>query len=128
MSLEINTVVLGGNLTRDVELKEIPGGAKVGTFGLATNRTYVRNGEKVQETSFFDIEVWGPQAENCAKYLEKGRPVVVTGRMKQDRWENEGQNRSKIKVVANSVQFLPSRGRSGEQQSVNESSDAAWGA
>lgn len=126
MSIEINTVVLGGNLTRDVELKEIPGGSKVGLLGLAVNRTYVRNGEKVQEVSYFDIEVWGPQAENCAKYLEKGRPVVVTGRLKQDRWEAEGQGRSKIKVVASNVQFLPSRSRSGEAQSVNEPSDAAW--
>jgi len=126
MSIEINTVVLGGNLTRDVELKEIPGGSKVGTFGLAVNRTYTRNGEKVQEASFFDIEVWGPQAENCARYLEKGRPVVVTGRLKQDRWEAEGQGRSKIKVVASNVQFLPSRARSGETQSVNEPSDVAW--
>lgn len=110
MGIEINTIVIGGNLARDVVQKQIPSGRTVCEFVVASNHTYLSNGEKKQEVSFVDIEVWGPVAENCAKYLKKGSPVVVAGRLKQERWESpSGEKRSRFKVVAATVQFLPSR-------------------
>ena len=122
MSMEINSVVLGGNLTADVTLKQTPSGQSVCSFSLATNRTTMRQQERVQETSFFDVEVWGVVAENCQKFLSKGSPVVVVGRMKQDRWQNEsGETRSKVKVVATNVQFLPSKRNASESQDMGPS-------
>ncbi len=109
MSIEINSIILGGNLANDVTLKTLSAGQNVCTFTLATNRTFVKNNDKVVETSFIDVEVWGVIAQNCNQYLRKGSPAVVVGRVKQDRWENDkGEKRSKLKVVASSVQFLPS--------------------
>ena len=114
MSLEINSVVLGGNLTKEPVLKEVTGGRKVASFTVACNRTYLSNGEKKKETSFIDVDVWGPVAENCSKYLTKGSPVVVTGRLKQDQWQTEtGEKRSRLKVLAVNVQFLPSSRQAG---------------
>lgn len=116
MSIEINNVVIGGNLANDVTLKDLAGGRKVCTFPLATNRTYVQNGQKTSEVSFIDVDVWGVVAENCAKYLKKGSPVVVIGRIKQERWEAEnGDKRSRIKVVAATVQFLSGGNRDQQQ-------------
>lgn len=108
MSLEINSIVIGGNLARDVELKDTSTGRKVCTMVVANNRTYLSNGNKMKETAFVDVEVWGVIAENCAKYLKKGSPVVVVGRLKQDKWEQDGQKRSRLKIVATNVQFLTS--------------------
>ena len=110
MGFEINSVVLGGNLTRDVELRDVSGGRKVCTLTIAANRTYAsQSGERNTETSFIDVDVWGAPAENCARYLKKGSPVAVYGRLKQERWDTEdGQKRNRIKIVATNVQFLPS--------------------
>lgn len=111
MSIEINSVVLGGNLARDVELKDTATGKKVCTLVVASNKTFVSNGNQVKETSFVDVDVWGVIAENCGKYLKKGSPVVVVGRLKQDRWETEsGEKRTRLKIVASNVQFLSSGG------------------
>jgi single-strand DNA-binding protein len=130
MSIEINSVVIGGNLTRDVELKELSTGRKVCSFTVANNRTYLSNGEKIKETSFIDVDVWGVVGENCAKYLHKGSPVVVVGRLKQERWEAEGQKRSRFKVVASNVQFLSSAGSSTssnkDENSWEESSSGSF--
>lgn len=102
-----NKVILMGNLTRDPELRYTPNGTAVATLSLAVNRRYKANDETREETDFFDIVVFGKQAENCSEYLKKGRPVLVDGRLQQRRWEtDEGQKRSKVEVVAFSVQFL----------------------
>ena len=125
MSLEINSVVLGGNLARDVELKDTKMGRKVCTLVVATNRTYLSNGNKVKETAFVDVEVWGVIAENCSKYLKKGSPVVVVGRLKQDKWETEsGEKRNRLKVLAANVQFLSSGKSQQEESVVAEASEA----
>jgi len=109
MTLQINSVIIGGNLTRDIAVKETATGRRVCSLSLANNRTYSGNGGKVRETSFIDIDVWGAVAENCGKYLRKGSPVVIAGRLKQSRWETPaGEKRSRVKVVAYNVQFLPS--------------------
>ncbi len=107
MAIEINSVIIGGNLTRDVEVKEIGAGRRVTTFTVANNRTYISNGAKNSDVSYIDVDVWGANGDNCAKYLKKGSPVVVTGTLKQERWKaNDGTNRSRFKVVAQNVQFL----------------------
>ena len=107
MAIEINSVIIGGNLTRDVEAKDIGGGRRVTTFTVANNRTYIANGAKNSDVSYIDVDVWGPQGDNCAKYLQKGSPVVVTGTLKQERWKaQDGSGRSRFKVVAQNVQFL----------------------
>jgi single-strand DNA-binding protein len=105
-----------GNLARDPELRYTPQGTAVSDLRLAV--TTIRGGkgqERKEETVFIDATVWGRQAENCSEYLSKGRPVLVEGRLAQDNWEDKetGQKRSKIKVIASSVQFLGGREGSG---------------
>ena len=102
-----------GNLTRNPELKYTPAGKAVCTLSIANNRVYTSNGQKVTEVSYFDVEVWGAVAENCAKYLAKGRGVIVEGRLKQDRWEKDGKTQSKVKISANNVHFMPGKREEG---------------
>lgn len=109
-----NRVILMGNLTRDPELRYTGGGTAVCNLSLAVNRRVKKGDRWEEEASFFDIVVFGKQAESAAEYLSKGRPILTEGELVQRRWENqEGQKRSKIEVVANSVQFLGSRGDAG---------------
>ena len=111
----LNRVFLIGNLTRDPELRYIPSGSAVANFGLATNRVYTtQDGERKEDVCFVDIVAWSKTAENCANYLSKGRPVFIEGRLQLDTWETEdGQKRSKLKVVADRVQFLGGRREEG---------------
>ncbi|MHC4472495.1 MAG: single-stranded DNA-binding protein [Planctomycetota bacterium] len=111
----MNRVYLLGNLTRDPELRYTPGGAVVAEFGLAVNRQFrTQAGENREETTFVDIVVWGRQAETVNQYLSKGRSVLVEGRLQYDSWESQdGQKRSRLRVVAERVQFLGGRGEGG---------------
>ncbi|MBI4576106.1 MAG: single-stranded DNA-binding protein [Planctomycetes bacterium] len=106
-----NSVMLLGNLTRDPELRSLPSGSPVAEFGLAVNRVWNgAEGEKREETCFVEVSVYGRSAENVHRYLRKGRPVFLQGRLKYDAWTGEdGKKRSKLKVVAERVQFLNSR-------------------
>jgi single-strand DNA-binding protein len=106
MASDINHVVLIGRLTRDSELKYTSGGAAVCKFSIAVNRTRKQGDEFVEEANFFDINLWGRQAEAIQKYLEKGKQVAVQGELRQDRWEQNGQNRSKVEIRAFNVQLL----------------------
>lgn len=105
-----NRIVLVGNLTRDPDYKQLASGQPVCRLGLASNRQYRnrQSGDMVQEVCFIDIDVWGPQAESCRQYLQKGRQVLIEGRLKFDTWEDQtsGQTRSKHSVVADRVVFL----------------------
>jgi single-strand DNA-binding protein len=104
--MDINRVVLVGRLTRDAELKYTAGGQAVCKFSVAINRRK-KNGEQwVDEANFFDVVVWGRQAESVNQYLVKGKQVGIDGELRQDRWEQDGQNRSKVEVVAGNVQLL----------------------
>lgn len=103
----LNVVVLGGHLTRDVELKYTQSGTAIASFGLAVNKKFTSDGEKREQVSFFDIDAWGKTAELCNEWLKKGSGVVIQGELKQESWEQDGNKRYKVKVVANSVQFLP---------------------
>ena len=107
--MSLNSVNIMGNLTRDPEIKYTPSGKSVCNLSIANNRTFSKNGEKVTEVSYFDIEVWGVVAENCAKYLSKGRGIIVEGRLRQDRWEKDGKTQSRVRIAANSVHFLPKK-------------------
>jgi single-strand DNA-binding protein len=106
-----NKVLLMGNLTRDPELRFTSNGSALAKFGLAVNRKYKAGEEWKEEVCFVDITVWGKQAENCAEYLSKGRPVFIEGRLQFSSWEtDDGQKRNKLEVVANTVQFLGQSG------------------
>ncbi len=109
-----NKVILAGNLTRDPELRYTPKGTAVARITLAVNRVYSsgEGGEKKEEVSFVDVDVWGRQAEVISQYMKKGRPLLVEGRLKQDTWEdkNTKQKQSKLKVVLESFSFIDSRG------------------
>lgn len=107
-----NRVVMVGNLTRDPEYKQLTSGQPVCRLGLATNRQFKnrQTGAMVQEVCYIDIDVWGAQAESCRQYLQKGRSVLIEGRIKLDSWQDQnGQNRSKHSIVADRVVFLSSQ-------------------
>lgn len=104
-----NKVIITGNLTRDPEYKQIGANQAVCRLGLASNRQYKnrQTNAMVQEVCYVDIDVWGAQAESCNKYLQKGKPVLIEGRLKLDSWkDNEGQTRTKHSIVADRVIFL----------------------
>jgi single-strand DNA-binding protein len=107
--MSLNSVNIMGNLTRDPELKYTPSGKSVCSLSIANNRVYTSNGQKVTEVSYFDVEVWGAAAENCVKYLSKGRGIIVEGRLRQDRWEKDGKTQSRVRISASSVHFLPGK-------------------
>ena len=106
-----NKVLIMGNLTRDPELKQTPSSQSVAQIGIAMNRKFKdREGNMREETTFVDCEAWGRTAEVMAQYLSKGKPVFVEGRLKLDQWQDkDGGNRSKLKVVIESFQFIDSQ-------------------
>lgn len=110
----INSVTLIGNLVRDAELKYTNGGLAICEFSIAVNDQKKQGDAWVDEAYYFDITVFGRQGEAIQRYLTKGKQVGVEGKLKQDRWQNqEGQNRSKVSVVANNVMLLGGRGGDG---------------
>ncbi len=110
-----NRVVLLGNVTRDPELRYIPSGTAVIDLGLAvSDRRKTSSGEWVEEPTFVDITLWGRTAEVAGEYLSKGSPVLIEGRLKLETWENnEGQKRSKLKVIGERMQLLGTRAPGG---------------
>src|SRR6267142_2197383 len=117
MAANINRVVLVGNLTRDPELRHTPGGTPVCSLRVAVNsRRRDEGGNWVDKPNYFSISVFGNQAESCAQYLSKGRPVAFDGRLDWREWEAKdgGGKRESVEIVAESVQFLGSREGGGE--------------
>ena len=111
----INRVVLVGNLTKDPELRHTPSGTAVCKLRLAVNTRQKdqATGEWGDKPNYFDVTVWGNQGESCAQYLSKGRPVGVDGRLDWREWEaQDGTKRQAVEIIAESVQFLGSRGDS----------------
>jgi single-strand DNA-binding protein len=101
MARSFNQVILMGNLTRDPELRTTPNGTNVCSFSLALNRSYKgANGDWQEATDYIDVVAWGPLGERVAQYLSKGRPCLVNGRLQSRAWEQDGQKRSKVEVVA----------------------------
>lgn len=108
----INRVIITGNLTRDPELRALPSGTSVCELRIACNtrRKNGSTGEWEDKPNYFNVKVWGPQGENCSRFLAKGRPVAIDGRLEWREWETqEGAKRSAIDIIADSVQFLGSR-------------------
>ena len=119
----INRVIITGNLTRNPELRHTGGGTAVCSLRVAVNtrRKDQSTGEWVDKPNYFDVTVWGNQGESCAQYLAKGRPVGVDGRLDWREWEaQDGSKRQAVEIIADSVQFLGSRGdaEGGERQFV----------
>jgi single-strand DNA-binding protein len=110
-----NRVVLVGNLTRDPELRYTPSGTAVSDIGVAVNDRYKNaSGEWVDEATFVDVTLWARTAEVASEYLSKGSPVLIEGRLKLDTWEtNDGQKRSKLRVICERMQMLGGRGEGG---------------
>jgi single-strand DNA-binding protein len=104
-----NRVILVGNLTRDPELRYIPSGTAVSDISIAVNDRVKRGDQWVDEVSYVDITMWGRTAEIANEYLSKGSPVLIEGRLKQDRWEKDGQKHSKLKVTCDRMQMLGAR-------------------
>lgn len=118
-----NRIIIAGNLTRDPEYKQLASGQAVCRLGIASNRQFKnrQSGDMVQEVCFIDVDVWGPQAESCRQYLQKGRPVLIEGRLKFDTWQDtNGQTRSRHTIVADRVVFLGSQ----ESSSIEEPYEA----
>lgn len=125
MARSFNQVVLMGNLTRDPDLRQIPSGQSVCSFSLALNRSFKGSDGNWQEaTDYVDVVAWGPLGERIAQYVTKGRPVLVSGRLQSRQWEQDGQKRSKLEVVASDVTFLGGRGEGGNEGSAPESAPA----
>ena len=128
MARSVNQVILMGNLTRDPELRQTPNGQSVCSFSLALNRAYQdKSGQWQEATDYIDVVAWGPLAERVAQYLNKGRRALVQGRLQSRSWEQDGQKRSKVEVLANDVTFVDSRGEGGNSGGGGGSYDAGEG-
>lgn len=131
MATNINRTIISGNLTRDPELRELPSGTKLCELRVAVNER-VRDsatGEWTDRPNFFNVTVWGAQGENCARYLAKGRGVIVDGRLRWREWQAEdGQKRQAVDVIAENVQFLgggsTENGNASAQRSAPAEADA----
>ena len=111
MAASVNRVVVVGNLTRDPELRHTPSGTSVCSLRIAVNtRRKDASGQWADKANYFSVSVFGQQAESCAQYLSKGRPVAIDGRLEWREWEQDGNKREAVEIVADSVQFLGSRG------------------
>lgn len=126
MARSVNQVTLMGNLTRDPELRNTPSGQSVCSFSLALNRAYKdQSGEWKEATDYIDIVAWGPLGERVAQYLSKGRRALVQGRLQSRSWEQDGQKRNKVEVLAADVTFLDSRGEGGGNDGGSDNAPAA---
>ncbi len=118
---DLNHVVIIGRLTRDAELKYTAnGGQAVSKIAVAVNRRKKNGDTWEDEASFFDVVIWGRQAENLNQYLLKGKQVAVEGELRQDRWQQDGQNRSKVEIVAQNVQLLGGGNSGGESEAKQQ--------
>ena len=118
---DINSVCMVGRLTRDVEVKYTNGGMAIGNFAIAVNRSVKKNDQWTDEANFFEVTVFGKQVENIQQYLTKGKQVAIEGYLKQDRWQKDGQNFSRVGIIADSIQLF------GSKESGNSSGNSYGG-
>lgn len=109
MAQDINSVTLVGRLTRDVEMRYSQGGMAIASFSIAVNYRKKSGDNWVEEASFFDCKLFGRQAEAVQRFLTKGKQVGVNGELRQDRWEQDGQRRSRVEIICNNLQLLGGR-------------------
>jgi single-strand DNA-binding protein len=112
-----NKVILIGNLTKDPELRYTPKGTPVCTLRLASTTRYKSGDSMKDDTLFINVVVWGKQGETAAQYLAKGRSVLVEGRLQEQRWETDGQQKSRFEIVAQGVRFLSKKDETGSHDS-----------
>ena len=127
----INKVNLYGNLTRDPELKALPNGSQVASFGIATNRSYKdKDGNKKEQVEFHNITMFGRQAEVAHQYLKKGRPVFVEGRLQTRSWDDKetGKKMYRTEIIVDQFQFGPTAGGEGSQSGAQSSYSGDAGA
>jgi len=122
---DINRVTVIGRLTRDAETKSTPGGQTVCKFSIAVNRSVKSGDEWKDEAGFFDVALWGKRGEALQQYLVKGKQVGVDGELRQDRWQQDGQNRSRVEIVAGNVQLLGGGAQSGGDAGASASGGKA---
>jgi single-strand DNA-binding protein len=117
----VNSVHLIGNLGKDPEVRFLADKQAVCNLRVATSRSWTdkASGQRKEEVEWHDVEVWGKQAESCGQYLKKGRLVYVEGRIKTDTWEKDGQKHWRVKIVADSVRFLPSGAGKSDQAAAD---------
>jgi len=121
--MDLCKVMVIGRLIRDAELKTTQSGFAVSKFSIAVNYRK-KNGDRWEdEASFFDVSLLGKQAETLSQYLQKGKQVAIDGELRQERWQQEGQNRSKIVIIANSIQLLGSNGNSQNNNNYQQNSN-----
>jgi single-strand DNA-binding protein len=127
MAGNINRVIITGNLTRDPEMSSLPSGTTVCTLRVACNGRRKNNetGEWEDQPNYFDVSVWGPQGENCSRYLRKGRPVAIDGRLRWREWTSGDQKRQAVDIIAETVQFLGGRDDAGNGNGFSSSVRAA---
>ena len=124
--MAFNKIILMGNLTRDPELRSTTSGSSVTSFALAVNRTWNNaQGERQEETSFIDCEAWGRTGETIAKYVSKGRQLLVSGRLRQDTWQDKdtGKNRSTLRVVVEEFSFVSDGSRGGSSSASSSQNE-----
>lgn len=128
MAKGFNKVIIMGNLTRDPELRTTPSGQNVASFSLAVNRTW-RNasGEQQEAVDYIDCNAWGKAGEIISQYMQKGRAILVSGRLQQRSWEQDGQKRSKVEVVVEDFNFVGGGGDGGGSYSGGGSSSSSSG-
>ena len=113
---DINNVIIVGRLTRDAELKYTNTGLAITKFSIANNQKKKYNEQWVDDVSYYDCALFGKLGESIIKYLEKGKQICVSGKLKQNRWEQDGQKRSKVEIIANDVQMFRSAENNNNQQ------------
>jgi len=120
--MNLNTVALTGNLTKDPELRSTDGGTSIAKMRIAVNsRKKDQSGEWTDVANYFNVVAFGKQAENCAEYLSKGRPIAVQGRLEWREWEtDDGQRREQVSVVADAIQFLAAKSDTPNQDKTED--------
>lgn len=113
---DINKVVIAGRLTREAELSYTQNGTAICKISMAVNRSVKKNDQWSDEANFFDATIWGKRGESVSKYLEKGKQIVVEGELRQERWETDGQKRSKVTIHVDNIQFFGSGERKVEPE------------
>lgn len=115
MAEDINSVTIVGRMTKDAELKYTNSGTAITKFSIAVNRSQKKGDQWEEEASFFDVSLWGKRGESLNQYLQRGTRLAVTGELRQDRWEQDGQQRSRVYIHANNIQLLGSKNDSNNQ-------------
>lgn len=123
---DLSTAVLVGRLTRNAELKFTSLGSAISHFSVATSSRVKKGDQWINEASFWDVDLWGKRAESLNQYLTKGKLVAVQGDMRQDKWEQDGQNRMKVKITASDVQLLGSNPNTSDTNPHKDGPPESW--